>query len=96
VGTLFLILLGLAQAAPPSRFSQLIGSATDHIREKRLDAAITELSQAAALQPRSATVHLLLGQAYLGKGTPELVAQAKAEFQEARDLDLSKFCRAFT
>jgi predicted Zn-dependent protease len=95
VGTLFLFLLGLTQAAPPSRFSQLIASATGHIREKRLDAAITELSQAAALQPRSGTVHLLLGQAYLGKGTPELVAQAKAEFQEARDLDPAQVLPSF-
>lgn len=75
--------------------SQLVTNAANHIREKRLDAAIRDLTRAAALQPRSAVVHLLLGQAYLGKGTPELVAQAKAEFQEARDLDPSQVLPSF-
>ncbi len=32
-------------------------------------------------------VHLLLGQAYLGKASAEFVAQAKAEFQQAKELD---------
>jgi tetratricopeptide (TPR) repeat protein len=88
-------MLCAAQTGPLSEFSQLVASAAKHISEKRLDAAIHDLTRAAALQPRSATVHLMLGQAYLGKGTPELVAQAKAEFQEAQDLDASQVLPSF-
>ena len=88
-------LLCLVQTAPPSEYARLLNSAAANIREKRLDAAIQDLTRAAALQPRSAAVHLLLGQAYLGKGTPEFVAQAKAEFQEARDLDSSQVLPSF-
>jgi tetratricopeptide (TPR) repeat protein len=95
VGPFLVALFCLAQAGPPLEYSQLVTSAANHIREKHLDAAIQDLTRAAALQPRSAAVHLLLGQAYLGKGTPGLVAQAKAEFQEARDLDPSQVLPSF-
>lgn len=67
--------------------ADLTRSAESHIRERRLDAAITDLNRAAGLDPRSAAVHLMLGQAYLAKGAAEFVAQAKAEFQQALDLD---------
>jgi tetratricopeptide (TPR) repeat protein len=95
VATSLALLLLFAQAPPPLESTSLIASAATHIREKRLDAAIRDLTRAAGLQPRSATIHLLLGQAYLAKGTPELVAQAKAEFQEARDLDASQVLASF-
>lgn len=75
--------------------NDLVTSAVNHLRERRLDAAIRDLTQVAALEPRSATVHLLLGQAYLAKGTAEFVAQAKAEFQESRDLDQSQVLPSF-
>jgi tetratricopeptide (TPR) repeat protein len=57
------------------------------IQENRFDLAIQELKRAAALEPRSPAVHFLLGQAYLAKGAPEFVAEAKAEFQQALHLD---------
>ena len=77
----------LAQAGPVPEYARLVNSAAKLLSENRVDRAITALTQAAALEPRSPAVHLLLGQAYLGKGSPELVAQAKAEFQQARELD---------
>lgn len=89
------ILLCVAQVTATPEYNRLLNSASQLIRENRLDAAIRELTRAAALEPRSATVHLLLGQAYLGKGTPEVVAQAKAEFQQAKDLDFSQVLPSF-
>lgn len=88
--SLAILLLLMAQSA-----SELITSAANHIRERRFDEAIHELAQAVRIQPRSAIVHLLLGQAYLAKGTAVFVAQAKAEFQEARDLDEAQVLPSF-
>jgi tetratricopeptide (TPR) repeat protein len=90
MGLLASVVFLMAQAGP-----DLITSAANHIRERRFDIAIRELTQAATHQPRSAPVHLLLGQAYLAKGTAEFVAQAKAEFQEARDLDETQVLPSF-
>jgi tetratricopeptide (TPR) repeat protein len=89
------VALCLAQATALPEYTRLLNSASQLIRENRLDAAIRELTQAAALEPRSALVHLLLGQAYLGKGTAELVAQAKAEFQQAKELDPGQVLPSF-
>ena len=86
--------LSMAQVAP-SEFSKLVASASSHIQQRRLDSAIQDLTKAAALEPRSASVHLLLGQTYLAKGAAEFVAQAKAEFQQARDLDPSQVLPSF-
>ncbi len=87
---LAIAMLLMAQLSP-----DWIARAAGHIREKRFDAAIQELSQAARQEPRSSLVHLLLGQAYLSKGTAAFVAQAKAEFQEARDLDDTQVLASF-
>lgn len=76
-------------------YARLVNNAGKLLRENRIDPAIGELTRAAALEPRSPAVHMLLGQAYLGKGTPELVAQAKAEFQEARELDPEQVLASF-
>ncbi|MGH9657474.1 MAG: tetratricopeptide repeat protein [Bryobacteraceae bacterium] len=77
----------LAQAAPTPEYALLVNNAAKLLQQNRPDAAIRELTRAAALEPRSPAVHFLLGQAYLGKGMPEFVAEAKAEFQQARELD---------
>lgn len=89
---MFLALLCFAQAPDVSK---LLASAVNHIQQRQLDAALQELTRAAALEPRSSMVHLLMGQVYLAKGTAEFVAQAKAEFQEARDLDASQVLPSF-
>ncbi len=75
--------------------ADLIQRAAAHIQHQRLDAAIADLTRAAALDPRSSMIHLLLGQAYLAKGAAEFVAQAKAEFQQARGLDESAVLASF-
>jgi tetratricopeptide (TPR) repeat protein len=87
VGLNVVLLLWLAQATPVPEYARLVNNAAKLLQEKQIDAAIHDLTRAVSLEPRSPAVHLLLGQAYLGKGAPEFVAQAKAEFQQARDLD---------
>jgi tetratricopeptide (TPR) repeat protein len=87
VDTGLALLLFLAQAGPIPEYARLVNSASKLLQENQIDPAIRELMRAAALEPRSPAVHLLLGQAYLGKGAPEFVAEAKAEFQQARELD---------
>jgi tetratricopeptide (TPR) repeat protein len=81
--------LCLAQPAAVPESTRLVNSALRLMQEKRLDEAIGTLKKAAGIDPRSAAVHLLLGQAYMGKATPEFVAEAKGEFQQARELDAS-------
>ncbi len=57
------------------------------MRARQFDAAIREFTRAIALSPRSTQAHLLLGEAYLATGSPALLAEAKAEFQQAREFD---------
>jgi tetratricopeptide (TPR) repeat protein len=87
VGVSIALLVFLAQAGPIPEYARLVNNAAKLLQENRVDPAIRELTRAAALEPRSPAVHMLLGQAYLGKGAAEFVAEAKAEFQQARDLD---------
>ena len=87
VGTCIALALCLTQAGPIPEYARLVNQAGKLLQQNRVDEAIRDLKQAAALEPRSPAVHFLLGQAYLGKGRPELVAEAKAEFQQARELD---------
>ena len=87
MGIPVVLLFYLAQAGPIPEYARLVNNAAKLIQENRPDPAIRDLTRAAALEPRSPAVHLLLGQAYLTKGTSQFVAQAKAEFQQARELD---------
>jgi tetratricopeptide (TPR) repeat protein len=84
-------LLAAQQPDPAKHLEQ--GAA--YLRQNQLDPAIRELTRAIALHPRSASAHLLLGQAYLAKGAAELVAEAKAEFQQAQDIDPSQTLASF-
>lgn len=95
VGASIVWLICLAQPGPIPEYARLVNNASKLLRENRPGPAIRELNKAAALEPRSPAVHLLLGQAYLGKGAPEFVAQAKAEFQQARELDPEQVLASF-
>ena len=53
------------------------------------DADIAELKAILAEDPKSATAHVLLGVAYLTKGSPDLVGEAAGELRQAIDLDPS-------
>ena len=49
--------------------------------------SLADLRRAVAQDPKSAAAHMRLGEAYLAQGSPELISEAKAEFQQALDLD---------
>ena len=51
------------------------------------EAAIQECKAALAEDPQYAAAHMLLGQAYLAQHSVSMVAEAKAELQQALDLD---------
>ena len=48
---------------------------------------IRECKGLLAKDPRSAPAHMLLAMAYIAKGSTAMVADAKAEFQQALDID---------
>jgi tetratricopeptide (TPR) repeat protein len=75
----------LLLAQPPHEIH--IAKGAEAMRARRFDAAIREFTRAIALSPRSGRAHLLLGEAYLATGSPALLAEAKAEFQQAREFD---------
>ena len=60
---------------------------SDQLQRGQVEQAIRELKAAVALDPQSAAGHMLLGQAYLAQRSLSLVAEAKAELQQALDLD---------
>jgi predicted Zn-dependent protease len=74
-------------AQPGAEYNRLLAEAGAQIQRKELDRAIGALTRAVALDPTAPAGHLMLGHAYLAKASPEYVAQAKAEFQQARQLD---------
>src|SRR5689334_1801715 len=57
------------------------------LQRGQVDDAIKELRAAIAVEPKMASGHLLLGQAYLAKKSIYLFAEAQAEFQQAIALD---------
>ncbi len=58
-----------------------------HLQSGETQQAIAELKKAVALDPQSAAGHMLLGQAYLALRSLSMVAEAKAELQQALDID---------
>jgi tetratricopeptide (TPR) repeat protein len=56
-------------------------------RVDRFDQSVQELKAILALDPRSAEAHLLLGIAYRGLGSPDLIGEAVAEFRQALALE---------
>jgi tetratricopeptide (TPR) repeat protein len=89
-------------AAAVGGMAQTTGEAAAHLKAgaaflQRGEAvqAVAELKAAIALQPDSAAGHMLLGQAYLAQRSLGLVAEAKAELQQALDIDPTLFWARF-
>lgn len=83
-------LAGMQQGAGDAEKKELherLQAGAGHLQRGEFQAAIQKLKSALALDPRSAAGHLLLGQAYLGLRSISLIAEAKAELQQALDLD---------
>ncbi len=58
-----------------------------HLQRNERGPALKEMKKAVALDPRSASAHQLLGQAYTLQGSYELLSEARAEFIQAIALD---------
>jgi tetratricopeptide (TPR) repeat protein len=91
--TLFLALAlarplwGQTPAAAGEREAAQLRAAAEHLRQGKAEQAVRECRAALASDPRSAPAHMLLGQAYLAQGSTSMLAEAKAELQQALDLD---------
>ena len=87
----FFILCSLLCILPPDVAGQSARAHLErgarHLERREADPAIRELKSAVALDSKSARAHMLLGQAYLAKGFPEFIAEAKAELQQALELE---------
>jgi tetratricopeptide (TPR) repeat protein len=59
----------------------------DQLRRGNVDGAIRESKAALAEDPQYAEAHMLLGQAYLAGQSVSMIAEAKAELQQALNLD---------
>lgn len=83
-------LLGSQEQAPRQVRGDVyarLKAGSDYLQRGQAEQAIRELKAAVALDPQSAAGHMLLGQAYLAQRSLSLVAEAKAELQQALDLD---------
>ena len=90
---LSLVLQGFAQTGPEALAHLKTGSA--HLQRGEAEQAVREFKTAVALEPQSAAAHMLLGQAYLALRSLSLIAEAKAELQQALDLDPELFWARF-
>jgi tetratricopeptide (TPR) repeat protein len=64
-----------------------LGAAAEHLQQGKVEQAIRECKVVLAADPRSAPAHMLLGLAYIAKGSVDMVADAKAELQQTLDID---------
>ena len=80
-------LWGQIPAAPGERAAVQLRVAAEHLQQGKPDQAIRECKGVLAVDPRSAPAHMLLGQAYLAQGSIAMIAEAKAELQQALDFD---------
>jgi predicted Zn-dependent protease len=80
-------LSGQIPAAAGEREAAQLRAASEQLQQGNAGEAIRECKGVLAADPRSAPAHMLLGQAYLAQGSLAMVAEAKAELQQALDLD---------
>ena len=72
---------------PRADLQSQLSVAAEHLQQGRLEQAIRASKGVLAADPRSAPAHMLLGLAYIGQGSTDKIADAKAELQQALDLD---------
>src|ERR1017187_4311126 len=85
----FLFASAMTWAQPPRADLQgaQLGAAAEHLQQGRVEQAIRECKVVLAADPRSAPAHMLLGLAYLAQRSSAMMGEAKAELQQALDLD---------
>jgi tetratricopeptide (TPR) repeat protein len=64
-----------------------LGAAAQHLQQGKVEQTIRECKAVLAADQRSAPAHMLLAMAYLAERSTAKVADAKAELQQALDLD---------
>jgi tetratricopeptide (TPR) repeat protein len=72
---------------PRANVQEQLNAAAEHLQQGRLEQAVRASKGVLAADPRSAPAHMLLGLAYIGQGSTDKIADAKAELQQALDLD---------
>ena len=85
-----------AQSSPPTQATPSKGSAQDTLNRVRADLFsatprlqddVRDLKEILGANPRSVEAHVLLGIAYRGLGTQEMLAEAVAELRQAIEID---------
>jgi len=76
-----------AQAPRADQQGAQLGAAWEHLQQGKAEQTIRECKAVLAADPRSAPAHMLLGLAYLAQRSSAMIAEAKAELQQALDLD---------
>ncbi len=84
---LFTSVIAVAQTPGTGVRGAQLGAAAQHLQQGRVDETIRECRSVLAADPRSAPAHMLLGMAYVAKKSGAMIADAKAELQQALDLD---------
>jgi len=79
--------IALLAAALDAQEADRLQAAYTRLQQGDTQTAIRECKAVLAADPRSAPAHMLLGQAYLARGDIAMIAEAKAELQQALDLD---------
>lgn len=64
-----------------------LGVAAQHLQQGNVEQAVRECKAVLADNPRSAPAHMLLGMAYIARKSTAMIGDAKAELQQAIDLD---------
>ena len=76
-----------AQAPAADPQGAQLGVAAQHLQQGNTEQAIRECKDVLAANPRSAPAHMLLGMAYIAEKSSAMIGDAKAELQQAIDLD---------
>ena len=84
---LFASVMAWAQTPPPDPQGAQLGAAAQHLQQGKAEQAIRECKGVLAADPHSAPAHMLLGLAYLAQRSAAMIGDAKAELQQALDLD---------
>ena len=76
-----------AQTSRADQQGAQLSAAAEHLQQGKAEQTIRECKSVLAADPRSAPAHMLLGLAYIAQGSIDMIAEAKAELQQALDLD---------
>jgi tetratricopeptide (TPR) repeat protein len=80
-------LLFWPQTVPDARLP--LKACSESLQRNQAQQAVRDCKQAVGIDGQSAAAHMLLGQAYLALRSASMIAEAKAELQQALDLDSS-------